>query len=100
MKGWYSGKGKKAKEKLCINPLTLPPRSPALMPLDYAIWAEIGKQMIQSDPDDVETKEVFLARLKKTAMSLPKTWVQKQLKRMKANLEGIVKAKGFHSKTD
>ena len=40
-KGNQSGKGLKAKKDVNIRALTLPPRTPSLMPLEYAIWTEI-----------------------------------------------------------
>ena len=39
-KGNQSNKGKAAKVKSKINAITLPPRSPCWMPLDYAIWSK------------------------------------------------------------
>lgn len=103
LKGWQSGLGLTAKATLKLNAETLPPRSPSLMPLDYAIWSEVSKRMAQWDrenPDTVESKEEFKARLRKTALNLPRPWVKQAVLRMKKNCQGIWKANGFHAKND
>ena len=99
-KGWQSGKGLAAKDEAKITAVTLPPRSPSLMPLDYSLWRMVEEKMKDTDPGTDETKDDFKARLKKCALSLPKAAVAEQLRKMKTNLQGIVKAKGFHAKND
>ena len=99
-KGNQSGPGKTAKEEAGITAMTLPPRTPAWMPLDYAIWQEIEKRMVASDPGRHETKSEFILRLRRAAMSLPRGFVRKVIARMRSNIQGVIAAKGFHSKTD
>ena len=70
------------------------------MPLDYSLWRMVEEKMKDTDPGTDETKDDFKARLKKCALSLPKAAVAEQLRKMKTNLQGIVKAKGFHAKND
>ena len=62
-KGNESGK---AKKDVNIRALTLPPRTPSLMPLDYAIWTEIEKRMDHSAPKGTESKAAFLKRLEQS----------------------------------
>ena len=71
-KGNKSGKGNAAKARSQIYPITLPPRTPSLMPLDYAIWQAIGKRVIDGAPAGVETKAGLLDRLSRAAKGLPK----------------------------
>ena len=99
-KGFKSGKGNAAKEDMKIAALTLPPRSPSLMPLDYSLWTQIDAKMAECEPTGRETKLAFLARLKRCARSLPKATVRKTVRRMKANLNVLIDARGFTPKND
>ena len=45
-----SGKGIAAKAKNKIHAMTLPPRTPSLIPLVFSIWAEVWKRMLKSSP--------------------------------------------------
>ena len=99
-KGNQSSKGLAAKQKAKIRAMTLPPRTPSWMPLDYAIWQEIDKRMNGSAPSMVETKAEFLARLEKTARGLPKAFIRKVLARMKGNIKAVIDAGGYHAKND
>ena len=99
-KGNQSNKGVNAKKSVHIKAMKLPPRTPCWMPLDYAIWDRIMKKVLDSAPEGRESKKEFLARLKKCAMSLPKSWVAAQIGRMKELIKGVVSAKGYHSKDD
>jgi hypothetical protein len=99
-KGNQSGLGVAAKEAAKIRAMTLPPRTPAWMPLDYAIWNAIDKKMDAGAPDWKETKDEYLKRLEMCARSLPRAFVRKVIGRMKANIQGVIDARGFHSKND
>lgn len=99
-KGHYSNLGIAAKKEAHIFPIKLPPRTPSLMPLDYAIWHRIAKQLMDEAPKGIETKEAYLARLRKIATSLPKPYIKKVLARMKSNLKALVDAKGYTPKND
>lgn len=99
-KGNQSRLGIAAKQKAGIQAMTLPPRTPSWMPLDFAIWSAIAKKMEHSDPPGKETKEEYLSRLEKAARSLPRGFVQKVIDRMKENIQAVVDARGFHPKND
>ena len=99
-KGNQSGLGLRAKESVKIRAMTLPPRTPSWMPLDYAIWAAIERKMDETAPHGAESKEAFLARLKKSAMTLPRAFVRKVVARMKGNIQGVIDARGYHAKDD
>ena len=99
-KGNTSGWGNKAKKECGITAMTLPPRTFALMPLDYSIWKQIEDLMLETEPTGRESKAAFLARLKKCAQSLPKGAISKQIGRMKGNIQGIIDAGGYHAKND
>ena len=99
-KGNQSAKGIEAKRKAHIEALTLPPRTPSLMPLDYSLWAAILDRMDETAPGGTETKGDYVKRLAQAAHGLPRGYVRKVLERMKANLVAIVDAKGGHPKND
>ena len=99
-KGNQSGKGVAAKERAQIRAMTLPPRTPAWMPLDFSIWHTIDERMAESAPSFTETKADYLGRLEKTARSLPRGYVRKVLGRMKGNIQAVIVAGGYHAKND
>ena len=99
-KGNQSKKGIDAKVKAGIYAMVLPPRTPSLMPLDYAIWKAIDNKVVRSAPRGTETKHAFLARLARCAKSLPRGFVQRQIHRMKRNIQAIVDAGGYTPSTD
>ncbi len=99
-KGNTSAKGIAAKARSNISPMTLPPRTPSLMPLDYAIWHAILRKMNESTPEGTEKKADFLERLRQAAQSLPKGYVKSVIGRMRANLKALVDAKGYTPKND
>ena len=99
-KGFQSNKGKEAKSEAGIVPMTLPARTPSLMPLDYKLWAEIDKRMLEDAPAGNESKEAFLQRLERCAKSLPRGMVEDAIGRFRDNLQAIIDAKGYHPKND
>jgi len=99
-KGFQSGKGIKAKKESGIRSIKLPPRTPSLMPLDFSLWQKIMEKMVAAAPKGTESKKVFLARLERTAHSLPRSVHLKAVSRMKKNCQAIVDAKGWHPKND
>ena len=99
-KGNTSGLGFAAKARANIYVQRLPPRTPSLMPLDYAIWTEIVKKVNASAPKGNETKVAFLARLRKAAMGLRKGYVKSVIKRMRKNIKALLDANGYTPKND
>ena len=96
-KGYQSNKGIAAKASEKIQPWKLPPRSPEWMPLDYSIWKEIEKRMLADDSvTGTESREEWLARLRRTAMGLPRDYVKSVLLKMKGNIEATVESQGKH----
>ena len=99
-KGHYSNKGIAAKKAAKILPVKLPPRTPSLMPLDYALWKRICDQLMEESPEGPETKEAFLKRLKHIALSLPKSYVKAVIAKMRPNLKALADAQGWNPKND
>ena len=70
-----------AKKEVGIEAMTLPPRTPSLMPFDYAVWKKIVDEVIDGAPEGRETKEQ--ARLEAAARSLPRSYCRKIVGRMR-----------------
>jgi hypothetical protein len=100
LKGNQSGLGIKAKEAAHIRAMTLPPRTPSWMPLDFSIWAKIEAAMDKTAPEGTETKADFIARLARCARTLPRSVVREALGRMKGNIQGVIDARGYYAKND
>ena len=99
-KGNMSGKGTAAKSRAKITAMTLPPRTPSLMPLDYAIWHRIMQGLASSAPKGRESREAFCERLRRQATSLPRGYVRSVIAKMPENIRAIVSAKGYTPKND
>ena len=92
--------GLKAKESAHIDAMTLPPRTPSWMPLDFSVWAKIEDAMDKTAPEGTEKKGDFIARLARCARSLPRSVVRDALDRMKGNIQGVIDARGYYAKND
>ena len=99
-KGNTSGKGVQAKARAHIHAMTLPPRIPSLMPLDYAIWQRIVTKVMEGAPAHTERKDEFLTSLRRIARSLPKPFVRSVVAQMKRRLRDLIASKGFAPKND
>ena len=96
--GFKSKKGIAAKRTARLDVLEIPRRSPDLCVLDYAIWSEINRRMRRQEQKWAkgkrETRAQFAARLRRTAMRLPKDFIAASVSDMKRRCERILEAKG------
>ena len=92
--GYNSGKAKKAKRKLKIEALPSPPYSPDLNPLDFSIWAAINSRMAAKTPKKLETAKAYKARLRRTALRLPKSVVRKAILSMPKRIKQVIASEG------
>ena len=78
----------------------MPPRSPDLNPLDFSVWAEINKRMRSQEAKwsarKKETRDQYLARLKRTALNLPELYINKVIANIDHRLKLLKDAKGGH----
>jgi transposase len=94
----YAGEAGKAAAKItCLN---FPKHSPDLMPLDYGFWAEVNKRLraqeINFAADYHEKRTDFVARLRRTILRVPKSFLMKLVGAMKKRCQLVKKAKGGH----
>ena len=98
--GYKSGGGKRAKAEAGIEALSLPPRSPDLNPLDFSVWAEINRRMRRQEASwpksKRESRDEFLARLRRTAMRLPRSYINAVMANMAKRVALLRLAKGGH----
>ena len=100
VKCFQSTKGIEAKRNAGIHALSLPPRTPCWMPLDYAIWQKIVDKMLKTEPSGKEAKAAFISRLHMCAKSLPRGFVAKTIAQMKERIQSVLDAKGYNPKVD
>ena len=93
-------KGEAAKKESGIEVFRIPKRSPQLDVCDYALWAEINKRMRQNErrwnANKKETRGAYLKRLRRTALRLPKTFIDKSISNMKVRCQRLLGAHGRH----
>jgi hypothetical protein len=98
--GYKSRKGVAAKADERIRPLEFPKRSPDLNPLDYNIWATVSRMMRAQEkrmkPSFRETRDQYLARLRRTALSLKQGALTKTIRSMKRRCLCCFQASGRH----
>ena len=96
--GFKSNKGSDAKAAAKIRPFDIPKRSPQLNMCDYALWTEVNVRMREEEQgwprSKTETRDQYLARLRRTALGLPKKFIQESLQNMKTRCERLWKAEG------
>lgn len=96
--GFRSSRGLLAKQENGISTFRLPPRSPDLQPLDYSIWHQINTKLRAQEkrfrPSYKETRAHFLRRLRGTAKSLDKNYVQNSIKDMARRVRLLFEAGG------
>jgi len=100
-------RGRAAESAFEWTTVQLTPRSPDLMPLDYALWTEIQRRMrecelakLEDDETWHETPAQFWARLERTALGLDKATVDKCTAHMRKRLAALKDAKGAHIDLD
>ena len=92
--GYKSKLAVAAKKAVGIKTLSLPPYSPDLNPLDYSIWDNIQRRMLQKHIDGYETRKAYVKRLRLTALRTPAKVIADAMKDMKPRIKAVVEKKG------
>ena len=98
--GYKSTLAKATKAELGICPIEFPKYSPDLNPLDFALWEAVENKMAAQKTPPRETATAFLARLRRTALSLPTGEVKKMVANMKERAQSIYDQDGGHIPRD
>ena len=70
------------------------------MPLDYCLWSEIERRMLEADVKGTESKVQYVERLRRTAMTLPKSLVRNAIGKLHGRIQQTFDSKGKHIKMD
>ena len=96
--GFRSTKGLQAKTSAKLTVFEIPRRSPDLNVCDYALWRMVIKKMRSEEAawpkKKRETREEYIARLRKTALSLSPVFVRKAIGDMRRRCARLLAAKG------
>jgi transposase len=98
--GFRSSRATSLKQSLKLRPLSLPPYSPDLMPLDFSIWQEIEQRTTAAVGSQTVSAKKYRQILRRVALRLPEAVVTKAVLSMKRRTEQIVAAKGGHIPED
>ena len=98
--GYKSTLAKETKQALGLSVLELPPRSPDLNGLDYSVWAEVNRRMRNQEKkwhlSKRESRDQYLARLRRTAMGLPPAYINGVIGSMAKRCKLLERASGGH----
>ena len=98
--GFKCRKGVHAKQAVGIESFDIPRRSPSLNVCDYALWSEINRRMRAAEAkwpkDRTESRKQYIARLRRTALSLPEAFVNKSISNMQQRCQSLHAARGGH----
>ena len=98
--GFKSSKGIAAKASVGIEVLAIPPRSPDLNPCDYALWSEINRRMRKQElrwpAGRREAHDAYVSRLRRTAASLPRTFLEQTIGDMARRCQRLFEVRGHH----
>ena len=89
-----------AKKALSIDAFPIPPYSPDLNPLDFGLWEEIDRRMIEGAPKNVETVAAYKKRMRLVALRLPADLVTRTVRKIPARMRSVIDAKGHNIKED
>ena len=96
--GFKCRKGMEAKAAAKISSFNIPKRSPDLNVCDYALWHAVNVRMRRAEArwpaGRRESREQYLARLRRTAMRLPRQWVMENIASMRRRCMDLSEANG------
>ena len=92
--GYKSGKAVSEKARLGIKTIDWPRYSPDLMPLDFCLWADIGRRLDDTAPKGRESIDAFKKRLRQVALRTSKATVVAAVGAMKKRAAQICAYQG------
>ena len=98
--GYKSNKAKAVKAELGIRTHVFPRYSPDVNPLDFSIWSEVERKVLEKSQKSSETVESYKRRLRTTALSLPKSFVRKAIRKLATKIRELKNAKGGNISSD
>lgn len=92
--GYKSGKAVSEKARLGIKTIDWPRYSPDLMPLDFCLWADIGRRLDDTAPKGRESIDAFKKRLRQVALRTSRATVVAAVGAMKKRAAQICAYQG------
>ena len=96
--GFKSRLGEKAKKDSCVKAFQIPKRSPDLNVCDYALWNAINRSMRRQEKNfprsKRETRNEYIARLRRTAQGLSPNFVRNSIGDMKRRCQLLYQRRG------
>lgn len=92
--GYNSKLGLAAKKDIGARTVPMPKYSPDLNPLDFYVWSEVGRRMAKAKVKQPESAKAYKARLRRTALNLPRDAVGRAVLCMKKRMAAVFEAKG------
>lgn len=92
--GYKSSIAKEMKKSLGIRTVPWPRYSPDLNPLDFGLWQNIEKRMLDTAPKGRETAAAYKKRLRRTALSTPTTLLRSMLESIRDRAKAVYEANG------
>ena len=98
--GFKCKTGRAAKVAAKPESFDIPRRSPSLNVCDYALWSEINRRMRAAEAKwpagKTESRKQYLSRLRRTALALPKSFVDASIGGMRRRCKRLHGAGGGH----
>jgi hypothetical protein len=98
--GFKSTAGIHAKRQAKIKVFEIPKRSPDLSVCDYALWTKVNSIMRKQErkfrKSKRETRQEYINRLRRVALSLPKSFIDNSIGDMGRRCNRLYAAKGGH----
>lgn len=91
--GYKSSAGEAAKKEAGIKAIEYPRHSPDLNPLDFSLWHEIERRMAALVNKPMSVKD-YEAKLRRVALALPKSLVEKAVGNIRVRAKAVAQAKG------
>lgn len=87
--GYKTHAAREAKDEIGVKTLPFPTYSPDLNPCDYFLWDEVERRMEAGKPKASESKDAYKARLRRVAMSIPSSVIEKGVMCMKKRCQQV-----------
>ena len=77
-----------------IRAMNVPTYSPDLNPLDFAVWKDVERRILEKKRKGDETRASYISRLRRTAQHTRPAFLRKAVMSMKEKIKEVVEAKG------
>ena len=83
-----------------IRAMNVPTYSPDLNPLDFAVWKDVERRILEKKRKGDETRASCISRLRRTAQHTSPVFLRKAVMSMKGKIKEVIKVKGAPIESD